>query len=212
MEKIVKNLDGSESVVEVVTNLDGTQTESVVSTNKVVSTTPITSASVIEKTPRFVAKDKTQKFYQFTNANGKVVRTMYVNPTQTVEYFPNRLVTNLIVTNKSPLVSLVDVTSVTDKMGKSIATITFDSSILASSTVYYSTAPFKITLGLPNPVIVPGDALKVEGNISSLNHAVEIYDLNAGTMYSFAIILTDAAGNQNVTLTDHFVTQKLMNY
>lgn len=216
---MVVNPDGTQSEVETKTATDGTKTESVLNTSvlhnhlgkTVVSTTPVTSSDVIAKIPPFIATEKTQKFYEFKNANGKIVRTMHVSPNKYVEYFPNRLVTNLVLTDKAPLVSLVDITSKTNKMGKSVATVNFDTSVLAKSTLYWSTAPFVITLGIPSPVIVPNDALKVEGNIFALNHSVEIPDLNAGTTYSYAVITTDEAGNQNVTGSDHFVTKSLWN-
>lgn len=217
---VVTNPDGIKSEIETRTYPDGTEKESVVVGSHlhnhlgktVVSTTPVTSNDVIAKTPPFVATDKTQKFYEFKNANGKMVRKMYVNPTQSVEYFSDRLVNNLVVTDKSPLVNLLEITSKTNKMGKSIAKINFDTSVFAKSSVYFSTAPFKITLGIPTPVIVPNDAIKVESNNFAFNHSVEIYDLNAGTTYSYAIVTTDEFGNQNVTECDHFVTQGILNY
>ena len=213
MEKIIKNQDGSSSVVEVTTNTDGTTSEVVLSTTpkEVLKGSKAGYVFTPKGTvPTFVPGSSEQKFLEFTNEKGDVVRRSYVNGVKTVDFYADRSVTNLVVTDKSPLVSLVKVQSESNKAGVSIAKINFESDLLSKAVIYYSTAPVSVTLGVPKPIVTPIDAIKVELNASSLAHIATIKGLNANTVYYFVVYIKDELGNENVTLSDSFKTPSIL--
>jgi hypothetical protein len=204
MQKTRTNSDGSTSVIEVTTNSDGSTSEVVLST-----TPKIVDEKVDGTVPPFVVGSTEQKFLNYTNASGKVVRRGYVNSTRTVDSYPDRSVTNLVVTDKSPLVSLVKVSGITNAKGVSQMRIKFASSSLSTAVVYYNTASLSLTLTSPNYVVTPAESKKVELTVSGLSHVAQINGLNANTVYHFIIVVRDANGIENVTLSDEFKTPNI---
>jgi len=226
MQEIIKNADGTTSVVEnnngvaFTTNPnDGIDKNNTVNFNaRMNQNNDVNHNGVINSyngtarnhnVPAFVSTDKEQKFFESQDSEGRPFRTHHVNETRTADYFVNRRVTNLVTNDKAPLVSFVEI-SFNPGTKDITACIKYQIDLLSSTAVYYSTAPVKLTLGTPDPVVTPSDALVAREGDLLKRHEIELKGLKSNTVYNYVICTKDNSGNENVTLNDSFKTPALL--
>ncbi len=87
------------------------------------------------------------------------------------------------------------------------ATVSWNTSINTTASVYYSTSPLTLTEATDNsPFMISGGAMTNLNNDFSTSHSRTITGLSRNTVYYYVVYVKDAAGNESITLPSTFQT------